>query len=88
MWSGGTGPCVKVCCGPRCGTVPEHRAIYDAVEAACPGVTVVPTMCRGLCGDGVTLVREDGEKIKARDADEARAKLSGGLLETCQPSRY
>ena len=85
MWS--TGSCVKVCCGPRCGTLPEHRAVYDAVEASRPEGSVVPTMCRGLCGNGVTLVREDGQKIKARDAAEAQAKLSEGMLGTCPLSR-
>jgi hypothetical protein len=33
-------------------------------------------MCRGLCGAGVTLVREDGVKVKAHDAAEARARLT------------
>ena len=73
----GDGPCVKVCCGPRCGVLPEHRAVYAAVEAACGGdVPVLPTLCRGLCGDGVTLVRADGAKVKAHDAAEARSVLS------------
>ena len=67
---------IKVCCGPRCGAEPGHRAIYDAVEAgAAEGGTaaVLPTLCRGLCTGGVTVVRSDGEKCKARSADEARA---------------
>ena len=70
-------PCVKICCGPRCGVEPNHRAICDATEsasaeAACP---VVPTMCRGLCGGGVTLVLPDGSQTKARDPQEARAAV-------------
>lgn len=80
---GGCGPCVKVCCGPRCGVDPAHRAVYEAVEAALPPeVSVVPTMCRGLCGAGVTVVRENGDKIKVRSTDEARRQLSahsGGM---------
>ena len=84
------GPCVKVCCGPRCGVEPQHRAVYEAVEAACPEAAVVPTMCRGLCGQGVTVVREDGETLKAREPEEARALLteSGGSIRPCLPSRY
>ena len=72
---GGT-PCVKICCGPRCGVEPDHRAICDAAETAAPDACpVVPTMCRGLCGGGVTLVLPDGTPIKARDPQEARAAV-------------
>jgi hypothetical protein len=64
-------PSVKVCCGPRCGAEPGHRAVYRAVEAnaACP---VLPTLCQGLCGCGITVVLPDGDKRKIRDAREAR----------------
>lgn len=65
----------KVCCGPRCGTEPDHRAIFDAL-----GENAVPTMCRGHCGFGVTIVKPGGETVKARDADAARAHL----LEDCE----
>ncbi len=65
--------CVKVCCGPRCGVEPNHRTIYEALETTT--ALVAPTMCRGWCGQGVTLVLPGGDKIKARDASEARAKL-------------
>ena len=77
---GDGGPCVKVCCGPRCGVLPEHRAVYAAVESVARGtdINVLPTLCRGFCGDGVTLVRTDGAKVKAHDAAEARALLSNG----------
>jgi hypothetical protein len=73
-------PCVKVCCGPRCGVLPEHRAVYAAVEMAARGADqrVVPTLCRGLCGDGVTVVRANGDTAKARDPAEARALISNG----------
>lgn len=70
------GRCVRVCCGPRCGVEPGHRAIYAAAEAACPDVTVIPTLCRGLCGDGITLVRADGVAVKARDPAEAYRRLT------------
>jgi hypothetical protein len=62
---------VKVCCGPRCGAEPGHRAVYRAVEAAVAD-PVVPTLCQGLCGYGVTVVLPDGDKRKIRDAREAR----------------
>ena len=68
---------VKICCGPRCGVEPNHRAIYEAVETT--ATLVAPTMCRGWCGMGVTLVLPGGDKIKARDAAEARAKLTTTL---------
>ncbi|GEM_PF-5656280 len=65
---------IKVCCGPRCGAEPGHRAIYDAVETGAGGeLPVLPTLCRGYCTGGVTVVRPDGEKLKARDAREACA---------------
>jgi hypothetical protein len=76
---------VKVCCGPRCGSHPGHRGIYDAVdravEAAGVELAVVPTMCRSRCGDGVTVVGPDGTEHKARDAQEARA-LAANLTKT------
>jgi hypothetical protein len=82
MFGGSGRPCVKVCCGPRCGVYPAHRAVYEAVEAtALPGVCVVPTMCRGLCGEGVTVVRANGDRIKARDADDACRQLNAPSLE-------
>ena len=73
-------PSVKVCCGPRCGAEPGHRAIYDAAEAgaADAGADVLPTLCRGLCRGGVTLVRPDGEKLKARTPGEARDIAAAG----------
>jgi hypothetical protein len=37
---------VQVCCGPRCGVCPEHRAVYDAAVAARPPEGVAPTLCR------------------------------------------
>ena len=67
---------MRVCCGPRCGVEPAHRAVYAAAEAARPEGGVAPTMCRGLCGGGVTLVREDGATMKARDPAEVRAQLT------------
>lgn len=72
------GPSIKVCCGPRCGILPEHCAIYAAAEAARPDVPILPTMCRGLCGNGVTVVREDGTATKAHDVEEMRARLTKG----------
>ena len=79
---GGTAGSVRVCCGPRCGSEPAHRAVYGAAESAAGSrdIPVLPTMCRGWCGMGVTLVLPTGETIKARDADEARAKLNNALL--------
>jgi len=79
-------PTVRVCCGPRCGVWPRHRAIYDAAErAAASGgaddLAVAPTMCQGRCGDGVTVVLPSGDKEKARDADEARAIVRGALTQ-------
>jgi len=76
---GDDGPCVKVCCGPRCGVLPEHRAVYAAIERAA-GVPVAPTLCRGLCGHGVTVVRANGSTAKVRDPAEARALVSNGGL--------
>ena len=75
---------IKVCCGPRCGAEPGHRAIYDAAEAGASdgGTAVLPTLCRGLCTGGVTLVRPDGEKCKARSADEARAIAAAAAAES------
>ena len=72
-------PSVKVCCGPRCGAEPGHRAIYDAAEAgaAGAGVDTLPTLCRGLCTGGVTLVLPGGEKLKARTPGEARDIAAG-----------
>lgn len=64
---------LKVCCGPRCGVWPGHRAIYAAAEraAAEQDTATLPTMCQGLCGNGVTLVLPGGDKVKAGDAREA-----------------
>ena len=75
-------PCIKVCCGPRCGSEPVHRAVYQAAEVTADpqNISVLPTMCRGWCGMGVTLVLPSGDTIKARDADEARAKLNNALF--------
>jgi hypothetical protein len=74
---GEDGPCVKVCCGPRCGVLPEHRAVYAAIENAAR-VSVAPTLCRKLCGHGVTVVRANGTVAKVRDPVEARALISNG----------
>jgi NADH:ubiquinone oxidoreductase subunit E len=76
---GDTGrPIVRVCCGPRCGAEPGHRAVYDAVEKAAESaeLDVRPTMCQGLCGSGVTIVLPDREKRKIRDVAEAADALS------------
>jgi hypothetical protein len=76
MFSAGGGPAIRVCCGPRCGVEPCHRAVFDAAERlAPPGVIVAPTLCRGLCGGGVTLVREDGRTAKAADARDVEPIL-------------
>ena len=79
MFGSGPSSVVKVCCGPRCGSEPAHRAVYQAVESAAVAesqdTSVLPTMCRGWCGMGVTLVLPSGDTIKARDPDEARTKL-------------
>jgi len=78
---------VKVCCGPRCGSHPGHRAIYDALERAVqetdPDLPVAPTMCRSHCGDGVTVVAPGGALHKARDPEEARA-LAQKLTKTTE----
>lgn len=78
-------PCVKVCCGPRCGVDPAHRAVFMAVEkhSPCP---VTPTLCRGLCSGGVTLVGTNGTLFKVRDVRDVRAKLEED--NSCPPSRY
>jgi hypothetical protein len=96
-------PTVKICCGPRCGTEPNHRAICDATENGASACPVVPTMCRGVCGGGVTLVLPDGTTTKARDPEEARAAVQTSKTHTaslqvtviveeqikkCLPSRY
>jgi len=65
-------PAVRVCCGPRCGAEPGHRAVYRAVEAAVVPCPVLPTLCQVLCGYGVTVVLPCGDKRKVRDAREAR----------------
>lgn len=70
------GPAIRVCCGPRCGQEPGHRVIYSAVERAAGSVAVRPTMCRGLCGGGVTIVLSTGEEHKARTPQEAKALLT------------
>jgi hypothetical protein len=70
------GPAIRVCCGPRCGQEPGHRAIYSAVESAAGCTAVRPTMCRGLCGAGVTIVLPTGEEHKARTPQEAKALLT------------
>jgi NADH:ubiquinone oxidoreductase subunit E len=68
----GTGPTVKICCGPRCGAEPGHRLIYAAVESVVT-VTVRPMLCQGLCGQGVTVTLPNGTSRKIRDTAEARA---------------
>ena len=66
-----TTPCVKVCCGPRCGAHPGHRSLYKTVESHST-LPVVPILCQGLCGEGVTVVSANGDKHKIRDVAEAR----------------
>ena len=73
---------LSICCGPRCGAEPGHRALYDALEKRVnvlyPDAAVRPTLCQGLCGGGVTVMLREGAnkptvKQKIRDAGEARA---------------
>ena len=75
------GPVLSICCGPRCGAEPGHRAVYDAIEkrvnVTYPDVSVRPTLCQGLCGGGVTVMlrAEPGAptvKQKIQDVGEAR----------------
>jgi hypothetical protein len=70
------GPTIRVCCGPRCGQEPGHRAIYSAVERAAGRTIVRPTLCRGLCGLGVTIVLTTGDEHKARTPQEAKDLLT------------
>jgi len=67
-------PTVKICCGPRCGAEPGHRAIYAAVEKAAQteNITAVPTMCRGECGSGVSVVLPEGQITKIQDVATAK----------------
>lgn len=62
---------LRICCGPRCGAEAEHRAVYRAIEKAADArnIPVEPTLCRALCGAGVTVVAPDGEKHKLRAGD-------------------
>jgi len=64
----------RVCCGPRCGAEPGHRLIFAAVEreATRRGIAVVPTLCRGACGRGVTVIAPDGGARKVSDVREAK----------------
>lgn len=64
-------PCVKVCCGPRCGAHPGHHAIYKTMEKQ-SALPVVPILCQGRCGDGVTVIAANGDPHKIRDTAEAR----------------
>lgn len=78
MAFGDDGPTLKVCCGPRCGAWPGHRAVYAAVEAA-SALSVRPTLCQGRCGGGVTVVLPRGsapDHVKIADAADARGALS------------
>ncbi|MDX1933940.1 MAG: (2Fe-2S) ferredoxin domain-containing protein [Capsulimonadales bacterium] len=72
--AGSDAPCLRVCCGPRCGTVRGHRTLFRLMEAqAAPlGYPVRPTMCQGRCGDGVTVILPDGTVRKIRSAEDAR----------------
>ena len=74
-----SGPCLKVCCGPRCGAEPGHRLIYAAVESAAT-LPVRPMLCQGLCGQGVTVALPDGTREKVRDTAEARALPTQHLI--------
>ena len=65
---------LRICCGPRCGAEPGHRAIYRAIEKAAHCL-VEPTLCRALCGAGVTVVLPSGEKRKARSVQEAATSI-------------
>lgn len=82
----------RVCCGPRCGAEPGHRAVYAAAERAAANrdADIIPTMCQGFCGLGVTLALPDGTRIKLRDAREARVQIetqieNWRIEEPCQP---
>lgn len=72
-------PVIRICCGPRCGAEPAHRAIYRSVEttAAAAEFDLRPVMCQGLCGSGVTIILPDRHTIKIRDAEEARYPFKG-----------
>ena len=65
---------VLVCCGPRCGTEPGHRAVYAAAERAAgdAGYETAPAMCRGVCYGGVTVVLPGADGISRVE------KVSGG----------
>jgi hypothetical protein len=73
------GPSIKVCCGPRCGVDPHHRAIFEAIERAAQPIPVLPTMCQGLCHGGVTVVWPGRVKTKICDAQEASARTADAL---------
>jgi len=69
---------IRICCGPRCGAEPGHKAIYASIEnTASADFDLRPVMCQGLCGSGVTVVLPDRNKIKIRDAEEARTSFKG-----------
>ena len=73
------GPSIKVCCGPRCGVFTYHREIFEAIEQAAQPISVLPTMCQGLCGGGVTVVWPDKNKAKIRDVQEATEFTTAAL---------
>lgn len=63
MAFGEAGPVLRVCCGPRCGAWPRHRAIYASIERVASNMTVEPVGCRGECGLGVTVVLPNASAI-------------------------
>lgn len=73
------GPLIKVCCGPRCGVAPNHRTIFETIEAVALPVRVLPTMCQGLCHGGVTVVWPGAVKTKICDAQEAADRTAAAL---------
>jgi NADH:ubiquinone oxidoreductase subunit E len=64
---------------------PGHRRLFAAVErAAAAGrndgdVEVLPGMCQGLCGGGVTLTLPDNTRCKAGDAREAAEIVTAAI---------
>lgn len=76
-----SGPLVKICCGPRCGAERGHRLLYDAIEKRAletfADAAVLPTMCQGLCGGGVTVVvrtHSDAPVVKQKIRDLVHAR--------------
>lgn len=68
-------PCVKVCCGPRCGQETGHRALYTTAEAVCC-LPVRPSGCLGHCRGGVTVALPNGQVCKLQAASDAAKFLT------------